>query len=58
MKQLSRRQQSILEFIEAFTDERSYPPTIREIQEGLSISFDKRRRLQPERARTTQRDPA
>ena len=38
MKQLSRRQQSILEFIEAFTDERSYPPTIREIQEGLSIS--------------------
>lgn len=38
MKQLSRRQQSILEFIESFTDERSYPPTIREIQEGLGIS--------------------
>jgi repressor LexA len=38
MKQLSRRQQDILTFIETFTDERSYPPTIREIQEGLGIS--------------------
>jgi repressor LexA len=38
MKQLSRRQQSILEYIETFTDDRSYPPTIREIQEGLGIS--------------------
>ena len=38
MKQLSRRQQSILDYIETFTDERSYPPTIREIQEGLGIS--------------------
>lgn len=38
MKQLSRRQLAILEFIERFTDERSYPPTIREIQEGLGIS--------------------
>ena len=38
MKQLSRRQQDILNFIERFTDERSYPPTIREIQEGLGIS--------------------
>lgn len=38
MKQLSRRQQDILNFIESFTDDRSYPPTIREIQDGLSIS--------------------
>jgi repressor LexA len=38
MKQLSRRQQDILNFIESFTDDRSYPPTIREIQEGLGIS--------------------
>ena len=38
MKQLSRRQQAILQYIEEFTDERSYPPTIREIQEGLGIS--------------------
>lgn len=38
MKQLSRRQQDILRFIESFSDERSYPPTIREIQEGLGIS--------------------
>jgi repressor LexA len=38
MKQLSRRQQDILDFIERFTDDRSYPPTIREIQEGLAIS--------------------
>jgi repressor LexA len=38
MKSLTRRQQSILEFIENFSDDHSYPPTIREIQEGLSIS--------------------
>jgi repressor LexA len=38
MKQLSRRQQDILSFIESFSDDRSYPPTIREIQEGLGIS--------------------
>ena len=38
MKELSSRQQDILDFIGTFTDERSYPPTIREIQEGLSIS--------------------
>jgi len=38
MKNLTRRQQSILEFIERFSDDHSYPPTIREIQEGLSIS--------------------
>jgi repressor LexA len=38
MKQLSRRQQDILTFIEGFTDDRSYPPTIREIQDGLGIS--------------------
>lgn len=38
MKQLSRRQQDILDFIERFSEERSYPPTIREIQEGLGIS--------------------
>ncbi|MCO5177075.1 MAG: transcriptional repressor LexA [Thermomicrobiales bacterium] len=38
MKELSKRQQNILEYIESFTDDRSYPPTIREIQEGLNIS--------------------
>lgn len=38
MKPLTRRQQSILAFIERFSDEHTYPPTIREIQEGLSIS--------------------
>jgi len=37
-KQLSRRQQDILGFIETFSDDRAYPPTIREIQEGLGIS--------------------
>ncbi|HUG17300.1 MAG TPA: transcriptional repressor LexA [Thermomicrobiales bacterium] len=37
-KQLSRRQQDILSFIESFSDDRSYPPTIRDIQEGLDIS--------------------
>ncbi|MCC6935491.1 MAG: repressor LexA, partial [Thermomicrobiales bacterium] len=38
MKELSKRQQNILNYIESFTDDRSYPPTIREIQEGLGIS--------------------
>ena len=38
MKNLTLRQQSILEFIEGFSGDHSYPPTIREIQEGLSIS--------------------
>jgi repressor LexA len=38
MKPLTRRQQAILTFIEDFSQTHSYPPTIREIQEGLSIS--------------------
>ena len=38
MKPLTRRQQAILTFIEDFSGTHSYPPTIREIQEGLSIS--------------------
>lgn len=37
-KQLSRRQQSMLEFIERFLDENTYPPTIREIQHELGVS--------------------
>jgi repressor LexA len=38
MKDLSRRQRSILSFIEQFLDENDYPPTIRDIQRELSIS--------------------
>jgi repressor LexA len=38
MKDLSRRQQSILQFIERFLDENDYPPTIRDIQTELDIS--------------------
>src|SRR5687767_13281568 len=38
MKQLSRRQQAILDYIGAFLDENDYPPTIRDIQHELSIS--------------------
>jgi repressor LexA len=38
VKPLTRRQQAIIEFIESFSADRSYPPTIREIQEGLGIS--------------------
>jgi repressor LexA len=38
MKDLSRRQQSILQFIERFLDENDYPPTIRDIQTELGIS--------------------
>jgi repressor LexA len=38
MKDLSRRQQAILHFIERFLDENDYPPTIRDIQSELDIS--------------------
>jgi repressor LexA len=38
MKDLSRRQRSILTYIEQFLDENDYPPTIRDIQRELAIS--------------------
>jgi repressor LexA len=38
MKELSRRQRMILEFIETFLIENDYPPTIRDIQHELGIS--------------------
>jgi repressor LexA len=38
MKDLSRRQRAILEFIEEFLVENDYPPTIRDIQRELNIS--------------------
>jgi repressor LexA len=38
MKELSRRQRSIIEYIEQFLDENDYPPTIRDIQHDLEIS--------------------
>lgn len=38
MKDLSRRQRAILEFIEEFLLENDYPPTIRDIQRDLNIS--------------------
>ena len=37
-KGLSTRQQRILEFIQSFYEEHSYPPTIRDIQQACSIS--------------------
>ena len=37
-KGLSARQQKILEFIQSFDEERSYPPTIRDIQHACDIS--------------------
>jgi repressor LexA len=38
MKDLSRRQRAILEFIEEFLIDNDYPPTIRDIQRELNIS--------------------
>ena len=38
MKELSRRQRMILEYIERFLIENDYPPTIRDIQRELDIS--------------------
>ncbi|MDI3341188.1 MAG: transcriptional repressor LexA [Sphaerobacter sp.] len=37
-KPLSRRQQMMLDYIERFLEENTYPPTIREIQRDLNIS--------------------
>ncbi len=37
-KQLSARQQAILDFIGDYLDEHQYPPTIRDIQKGCKIS--------------------
>lgn len=38
MKELSRRQQAMLEYIGRFLEENTFPPTIRDIQRDLSIS--------------------
>lgn len=38
MKDLSVKQQKILEFIREFIDDRDYPPSIRQIQEACGIS--------------------
>lgn len=38
MKQLSDKQQRILQFIEEFIEEHDYPPTVRDIQYGCDIS--------------------
>jgi len=38
MKDLSRRQRAILDYIETFLDDNDYPPTIRDIQRELVIS--------------------
>ncbi|HEU4793651.1 MAG TPA: transcriptional repressor LexA [Nitrolancea sp.] len=38
MKQLSRRQQAMLEYIERFLEGNTFPPTIRDIQRDLNIS--------------------
>ncbi|MCY4639996.1 MAG: transcriptional repressor LexA [Chloroflexi bacterium] len=35
---LSMRQQSILQFLQDFIDEKNYPPSIRDIQQGCDIS--------------------
>lgn len=38
MKELSKRQQAVLDFIGSFLDDNDYPPTIRDIQRDLGIS--------------------
>jgi len=38
MSELSSRQNDILEFLRTFIEERDYPPSIRDIQEGCGIS--------------------
>lgn len=38
MKELAGKQQQILDFLRTFIEEKDYPPSIRDIQEGCSIS--------------------
>ncbi len=38
MKAITKRQQEVLDFIKAYIEEHSYPPTIREISENFAIS--------------------
>jgi len=38
MKELSSKQDQILEFLRTFIEDKDYPPSIRDIQEGCSIS--------------------
>ncbi len=38
MKELSGKQSQILDFLRTFIEEKDYPPSIRDIQEGCSIS--------------------
>ena len=38
MKELAGKQQQILEFLRTFIEEKDYPPSIRDIQEGCGIS--------------------
>lgn len=38
MPELSTRRQSIVDFIRGFAEEHGYPPTVRDIQEGCTIS--------------------
>lgn len=39
MKEITARQQQVLDFIKGFTKENSYPPTVREISEHFGISL-------------------
>ncbi|MCR4953792.1 MAG: transcriptional repressor LexA [Treponema sp.] len=39
MKEITARQQQVLDFIKEFTKENSYPPTVREISEHFGISL-------------------
>ncbi|HAH62180.1 MAG TPA: repressor LexA [Treponema sp.] len=39
MRQITDRQKEVLTFISAFTEENSYPPTVREISEHFDISL-------------------
>ena len=38
MKELSPKQEQILDFLRSFIEEKDYPPSIRDIQEGCAIS--------------------
>lgn len=57
MKELTKRQNEVLEFIKAYMEENQYPPTVREIAADFDISvraaFDHLRALQKKHAIST-----
>ena len=40
MKELTRQQQAVYDFVKSYIEKKSYPPTIREIGAAVGLSFN------------------